>query len=57
MRGRKTVGPEGGCNTPGPVWMQRTSFLKEVASSLAVVKASLTDGKINVVCKQKKINE
>ena len=31
--------------------MQRTSFLKKIASSLAVVKASLIDGKINV-CEQ-----
>jgi hypothetical protein len=26
MRGKKTAGPEGACNTPGPDLMQRTSF-------------------------------
>jgi hypothetical protein len=38
MRGRKTAGPEGACNTPGPGLDAKDELLKEAASSLAVVR-------------------
>ena len=41
-------GPKALGTPSGPVWMQRTSFLKEIASSLAVVKATLIDGNVNM---------